>query len=174
MQTITTFHVSLHLNTVNKPSSISEDVMETRINSQPCKGNNMTAWQTRATKANEWPPFAMTIKESVRVLPRTSAIFHMKAPCAAHGWPNTIPSEQPYNEVSYRLAQRPLSHLASGGISVYMLQYATQMLVPRGLTDAARLVGATTLTILNLWTITLSPFPSGILHFPLIVPPGLE
>jgi hypothetical protein len=40
MQTITMSDV-LHLNAVNKPSSISKDVVEIRINSQPCKGNNM-------------------------------------------------------------------------------------------------------------------------------------
>jgi hypothetical protein len=90
---------------------------------------------TSAMKANEWPPFAMTIKKSVRVLPRSSAVFHVKASCAVRMWPNTIPSEQAYDEVSYRLAQRPLSYLASGGISACMRQYTTRMLVPRGSTD---------------------------------------
>jgi hypothetical protein len=42
MQMITTSHVSLCLNTVNKPSSITEDVIEIQIVSQPCKGNNLT------------------------------------------------------------------------------------------------------------------------------------
>jgi hypothetical protein len=42
MQTITTSGVSLRLNAVNKPSSISEDVAEIQINKQPCKGNNLT------------------------------------------------------------------------------------------------------------------------------------
>jgi hypothetical protein len=41
MQTITMSGI-LRLNTVNKPSSISEDVVEIQINSQPCKGNNLT------------------------------------------------------------------------------------------------------------------------------------
>jgi hypothetical protein len=77
MQTITTSGV-LHLNTANKPSFISEDVVEIRINSQPCKGNNLTTRHTRATEANEWPPFAMTIKESGRVLPHPSVVFHAK------------------------------------------------------------------------------------------------
>jgi hypothetical protein len=42
MQTITMSGVPLHLNVVNKPSSIFEDVTEIRINSRPCQGNNMT------------------------------------------------------------------------------------------------------------------------------------
>jgi hypothetical protein len=41
MQPITTSDV-LRLNTVNKPSSISENVAEIWINSQTCKGNNLT------------------------------------------------------------------------------------------------------------------------------------
>jgi hypothetical protein len=59
-------------------SSISEDVAKIQINSQPCKGNNLTTRHTRATKANKWQPFAMTIKESGRVIPRPSAIFYVK------------------------------------------------------------------------------------------------
>jgi hypothetical protein len=41
MQTITLSGI-LWLNAANKPSSKSEDVTEIRINSQPCKGNNLT------------------------------------------------------------------------------------------------------------------------------------
>jgi hypothetical protein len=42
MQTITMYGVSLRLNALNKPSSISEVVTKIRINSQPCKENNLT------------------------------------------------------------------------------------------------------------------------------------
>jgi hypothetical protein len=80
----------------------------------------------RATKANEWSPFAITIKESVQFLPRSSVVFHTKASWAVRECPDTIPSEQPYNEVSY---------LASEGISAHMCQYTTQTLVPKGSTD---------------------------------------
>jgi hypothetical protein len=120
MQTITMSGVSLCLNAVNKPPSRSEDVMAIRINSQPCKGNNLTTQHMRATKANEWPPFTMTIKGSVWVLPRSSVVFHTKASWAVRGWPDTIPYEQPYNEVSYHPAQRPSSYLASGSFSAHM------------------------------------------------------
>jgi hypothetical protein len=77
MQTITTSGL-LRLNAAKKPSSISEDVTKIRINSQPCKGNNLTTQHTRATKANEWLPFPMTIKVLGRVLPHPSAVFHTK------------------------------------------------------------------------------------------------
>jgi hypothetical protein len=45
VQPITMSNV-LRLNAVNKPSSISTDVMEIRINSQSCKGNNLTTRHT--------------------------------------------------------------------------------------------------------------------------------
>jgi hypothetical protein len=75
--TITSSHV-LCLYSENKPSPISTGVAEIRINSQSCKGNNLTTRHMRAMKANEWWPFAMTIKESGWVLPHPSAIFHAK------------------------------------------------------------------------------------------------
>jgi hypothetical protein len=75
--TITTSDV-LCLNASNKPSSISEDVTEIRINSQPCKGNKLTTRHTWATKANDWLPFTMTIKESGHVLSHPSVVFHAK------------------------------------------------------------------------------------------------
>jgi hypothetical protein len=68
----------LHLHVANKPSSIFDDVMEIRINSQPCKANSLTTRHTRATKANKWLPFTMTIKESGWVLPCPSDVFHVK------------------------------------------------------------------------------------------------
>jgi hypothetical protein len=52
MRTITMCDV-LRLNTVSKPSSISEDAVEIQINSQPYKGNNMTTQHTTAARANE-------------------------------------------------------------------------------------------------------------------------
>jgi hypothetical protein len=56
----------------------------------------------------------MTIKESGRVLPRSSAVIHAKASWAVCGWPDTIPSEQPYNKVSYRPAQQSSCYLVLG------------------------------------------------------------
>jgi hypothetical protein len=91
-----------------------------RINSQPCKGNNLTTQHSRATKANEWPPFAMTIKESGRVLPHLSAIFHVKSLTSSPWVARTL---------SYRPTRQPSSYLVSGGISAHMRQYTNQMLV---------------------------------------------
>jgi hypothetical protein len=69
----------LRLNIAKKPSHISEGVMEIRINNQPCKGINLT---TRHTQTRRTPRVATvhdTVKESDRVLPHPSAVFHAYA-----------------------------------------------------------------------------------------------
>jgi hypothetical protein len=69
----------LRLNTANKPSPISEGVAEIRINTQPCKGINLT---TRHTQVQRTPRVATvhdTVKESGRVLSHPSAVFHAYA-----------------------------------------------------------------------------------------------
>jgi hypothetical protein len=69
----------LHLDAVNKPSPMSEGVVEIRINSQPCKGINLTTWHTHAWKAARVATVHDTVKESGRVLPHPSVIFHAYA-----------------------------------------------------------------------------------------------
>jgi hypothetical protein len=69
----------LRLNTANKPPPISEGVVEIRINSQPCKGINLTTQHTQAQRA----PWVSTIhdvtKKPGQVLPHPSAVFHAYA-----------------------------------------------------------------------------------------------
>jgi hypothetical protein len=69
----------LHLNIANKPSPISEGVMEIRINSQPCKGINLITRHTQVRRAPRVATIHNTVKESGQVLPRPSAIFHAYA-----------------------------------------------------------------------------------------------
>jgi hypothetical protein len=64
---------------VNKPSSISEGVTEIRINSQTCKGINLTTRHTQARRAPRVAIVHDTFNELGRVLPRPSAIFHAYA-----------------------------------------------------------------------------------------------
>jgi hypothetical protein len=60
-------------------SCISEGVMEIRINSQPCKGINLATRHKQARRAPRVATVRDMIKESARVLPRPSAIFHTYA-----------------------------------------------------------------------------------------------
>jgi hypothetical protein len=60
-------------------SLISESVIEIRINCQHCKGNNLTTWHTWATEATRVATFHVMVKESIRVLPHASVVFHAYA-----------------------------------------------------------------------------------------------
>jgi hypothetical protein len=69
----------LHLDSANKLSPISEGVTEIRINSQPCKGINLTTRYTQARRAPQVATVHDTVKESGWILPHPSAVFHAYA-----------------------------------------------------------------------------------------------
>jgi hypothetical protein len=69
--------IILCLDVVNKPSPMSEGVVEIQINNQPCKGINVTTRHTWATEATRVAIVHDTIKESGRVLASPSVIFHV-------------------------------------------------------------------------------------------------
>jgi hypothetical protein len=59
---------------------MSEGVMEIRINSQPCKGINLTTQHTQDGTAPQVATVPDTVKELARVLPHPRAVFHAYAP----------------------------------------------------------------------------------------------
>jgi hypothetical protein len=69
----------LRLNTANKTSPMSEGVAEIQINNQPCKGINLTTRHTQARRTPRVATVHVTVKESGRVLPHPSAVFHVYA-----------------------------------------------------------------------------------------------
>jgi hypothetical protein len=58
--------IILRLNTANKPSLISESVAEIQINSQPCKGINLTTRHTQAQRAPRVATIHDKVKEMIR------------------------------------------------------------------------------------------------------------
>jgi hypothetical protein len=78
----------LRLNTVNKTSPISEGVTEIWINSQPCKGINLTAWHTQARRAPRVATIHDVIKETIMAHLTLVYVFHVYAsedtPWVAH------------------------------------------------------------------------------------------
>jgi hypothetical protein len=56
-----------------------EGVAEIRINSQPCKGINLTTRHTWATETTQMAIIHNTVKESGQVLPCPNAVFHAYA-----------------------------------------------------------------------------------------------
>jgi hypothetical protein len=69
----------LCLGAANKPSPISEGVTEIQINNQPYKGINLTTRHTKARRAPRVATVHDAVKESGRVLPHPSVIFHAYA-----------------------------------------------------------------------------------------------
>jgi hypothetical protein len=71
--------IILRLNTANNISPMSEGVAKIRINNQPCKGINLITRHTQVRRAPRVTTVHDTVKESGRVLPRPSAVFHAYA-----------------------------------------------------------------------------------------------
>jgi hypothetical protein len=69
----------LRLGVANKPSPISEGVAEIRINSQPCKGINLTTRHTQDQRAPRVAAIHDVTKKLGRVLPHPSVVFHTYA-----------------------------------------------------------------------------------------------
>jgi hypothetical protein len=78
----------LCLGAANKPSPISEGVAEIRINSQPCKGINLTIQHTHARRAPRVATVHDAVKEMIRAHLTLVHVFHVYAsvdiPWVAH------------------------------------------------------------------------------------------
>jgi hypothetical protein len=87
--------IILCLDSVNKPSPISEGVVEIRINSQPCKGINLTTRHTQACRAPRVAIVHDTVKETFRVHLTLVHVFHVYAsvntPWVAHALSHYTP-----------------------------------------------------------------------------------
>jgi hypothetical protein len=80
--------IILRLGAANKPSLISESVAEIRINSQPCKGINLTTRHTQARRAPRVATIHDEVKEAIRAYLTLVHVFHvyasMDTPWVAH------------------------------------------------------------------------------------------
>jgi hypothetical protein len=87
--------IILHLGAVNKPSPMFEGVAEIRIDSQPCKGINLTTQHTQARRAPRVATIHDVVKETIRAHLTQVHIFHMYAsmdtPWVAHALSHCTP-----------------------------------------------------------------------------------
>jgi hypothetical protein len=165
----------LHLDSINKPSPISEGVAEIQINSQPCKGTNLTTRQTWAKRAPWVATVHDVIKESGQVLPHPSAVFHMYASVDTPWVARTLSHCAPVKRG--KVSSDSLTHEATQyGDSICPICVSTfkwlfiQTQPTRALIDTG---GGYHLGAPNFISDHSSSFPSSILHFPLIAPLGL-
>jgi hypothetical protein len=155
---------------------ISEGTTETRAN---LKLARVITWQhgTRGTwRHHEWQQFTMTIKESSRVDLTLMHVFHTYAsadtPWIAHALSCVSPMR--YGRVS------------SNSVTVEASKFAGPHKIPYALVHNSNLLTRVKRSVLN-WhrrgyhlgapnfrSDHSSSFPSSILHFPLIAPPGLQ
>jgi hypothetical protein len=168
--------IILRLNIVNKPSPMSEGVAEIRINNQPCKDINLTTQHTLAQRAPRVATIHNEVKETIRAHLTLVHVFHAYAstdtPWVAHALSH-------YTSIRYgRIASVSTGHDATQfGDSICPVCVCTfkclfiQTQPTRALTDTG---GGYHLEALNIRSDHSPSFPSSILHFPLIAPPGLQ
>jgi hypothetical protein len=158
----------------NKQASlISEGVAEIRINSHLVREITWQHDTCEPHRYHEWPPFALTIKESSRPHRTLVPSSTWKPRRVIRGGLNTIPmSSVKYSGVSSNSATVNATKFV-GPHKFRVRQYTTQYLLQQGTTDA----------IINRhrrwlppWSSEsdirpLSSFPSSILHFLLVTRP---
>jgi hypothetical protein len=165
------------LNIAIKPSPIFEGVIEIIINSQPCKGLNLTIRHLRAGRVPQVATVNNTIKESGQVLLRPSAIFHAYISTNTLWVAQTLSYCTPIKrgKVSSNSVTHEVTKFA-GPHKSRMCQYVIKCLLIRtqptwSLIDTC---GGYHLGDSDLRSSPLSTFPSSILHFPLIAPSDLQ
>jgi hypothetical protein len=168
--------IILCINIANKPSPMSEGVTEIWINSRPCKSINLTTRHTQARGAPRVATFHNMINRSGWVIPRPSAIFHvyvsMDTPWVAQTLSYCTPVKQgkvSSNSFTHDATQfgNSICHVCINTFKcLFNRAQSTWVLIDTG--------GGYHLGAPNLWSRPLSTFPSSILYFPLIAPPGLQ
>jgi hypothetical protein len=157
----------LRLDVTNKPSPISEGVVEIRINSQPCKGINLTTRHVRARWAPQVATIHDAVKKTIRAPPHPVHVFHVYAsadtPWVAHALSH-------YTPVRYgRVASVSVTHNTTqfGDSISFMRQYIIKCVFIRThptwvLIDTG---GGYHLRVSNFISDHSFSFPSSILHF---------
>jgi hypothetical protein len=168
--------IILRLGAVNKPSPMSEGVMEIQINSQPCKVINLTTRHKQARRAPRVATIHDVTKKPGRVIPRPSAVFHVYASVDISWVTRTLSH---YTSVKWgKVLSNSSTHEGTQfGDSTCPVCVSTfkclfiQTQPTRALTDIG---GGYHHDALNIRSDHSPSFPSSVLHFPLIAPPGLQ
>jgi hypothetical protein len=168
--------VELLLNDCNgQVLPISEGTTEIRINSQPCKGINLTTRHTQAWRAPRVAIIHDVTKKSGRVLPHRSVVFHTYASMDKPWVARTLSH---YTSVKRgKVSSNSLTHEATQFVGPHKISYAlvhnSNLLIGVRRSVLNRHRRGYHLGAPNFRSDHSSFFPSSILHFPLIAPPGL-
>jgi hypothetical protein len=106
--------IILHLDLENKPSPMSEGVVEIWINSHPCKDISLTTQHTQAQRHHEWQPFTTWPKSQVGSY-LTLVPSSKRMPQRTHrGWPEHYPIVHLWSEVRYHPTRWHIKLLSLG------------------------------------------------------------
>jgi hypothetical protein len=160
--------IILRLVAVNKPSLISESVTEIRINSQPCKGINLTTWNTQAQRALRLATIHGVSKKPCRVLPRSSAIFHGYASVDIPWVARTLShyTSVKCGKVSSNSLMHEVTQFGDSICPVYVGTFKCLFIQTQLMRASIDRGGGYHLKALNIRLDHSPSFPSNILHFP--------
>jgi hypothetical protein len=168
--------IILRLDSANKPSPISKGVTEIQINSQPCKGINLTTQHMQARRAPQVATVHDVIKKSGWVLPRPTVFFHAYAsvdkPWVAWTLSHCTPMKQ--GKVSSNSSTYEASQFGDSISPICVVHFKCLFIwtqPTRALTDTG---GGYHLGAPNFRSDHSPSFPSSILRFPLIALLGLQ
>jgi hypothetical protein len=168
--------IILRLGVANKPSPISEGIVDIRINNQPCKGINMTTRHAQARRAPRVATIHGEVKKTIRAHLTLVHIFHvyasMDTPWVAHALSH-------YTSVRYgRIASVSATHDATQfGDFICLVCISTFKFLFIRTQPTWALINTSRgyhLEPLNIRSDHSSSFSSSILYFPLIAPPDLQ
>jgi hypothetical protein len=165
----------LCLDSVNKPSPISKGVVEIRINSQPCKGINLTTRHTQARRAPRETTVHDAVKEMIWAHLILVHVFHVYAsadiPWVAHALSHSTPVR--YDRIAFVLVAHNATMSGDSICPVCVSTFKCLFIRTQptwALIDTGR---GYHLGALNFGSDHSSSFPSSILAFPLIALLGL-
>jgi hypothetical protein len=168
--------IILCLDLMNKPSPMSVAVTEIRINTQPCKGINLTTWHMWSMEATRMATVHNAVKESGRVLPHPSAVFHAYASADAPWVAQTLFHCTPmkWGMVSSNPSTHEATKFGDSICPVCISTFKWLFIRTQPMQALTNTAGGYHLKAMNFGSDHSSSFPSNILPFPLIAPPGLQ
>jgi hypothetical protein len=168
--------IILRLDSVNKPSPMSEGVAEIWIDSQPCKGINVTTRHAQARRAPRVAIIHDEVKETIWAHLTLLHVFHVYAsadtPWVAHALSHYTSVR--YDRIAFVSATHDTTQFEDSICPVCVSTFKCLFIWTQSMWALTDTGGGYHLGAPNIISDHSSSFPSSILHFHLIAPSGLQ